>query len=75
MVGKHLMQFAKLHINMSETHAASFPLLPNSIPLVRAYWNLVKGFSEVFEKSGGIKQTSGETAGGSPISSSPYLQV
>jgi hypothetical protein len=74
MVGKHLIQFAKLHIEMSETHAASFPVLPNSIPLVRAYWNLVKGFSEVFEKSGGIKQTSGETAGGGPKHEGPVYE-
>jgi hypothetical protein len=74
MVGKHLIQFAKLHIEMSEAHAASFPVLPNSIPLVRAYWNLVKGFSEVFEKSGGIKQASGETAGGGPKHEGPVYE-
>ena len=74
MVGKHLIQFAKLHIEMSELHAASFPVLPNSIPLVRAYWSLVKGFSEVFEKSGGIKQTSGETAGGGPKHEGPVYE-
>jgi hypothetical protein len=60
MVGKHLIQFTKLHLDMSEMHPASFPLLPNSIPLVKAYWNLVKGFSDVFRKFGGIKQTSSE---------------
>ncbi|KAJ4296993.1 hypothetical protein N0V88_003909 [Collariella sp. IMI 366227] len=51
MVGKHLIQFTKLHIKMSETHPASFPVLPNSIPLVKAYWSLVKGFSETAEGS------------------------
>ncbi|KAK3984384.1 armadillo-type protein [Cladorrhinum sp. PSN332] len=60
-VGKHLVQFTKLHIEMSEQHPASFPLLPNSLDLVRAYWNLVKEFSHVFEKSGGLKQASSET--------------
>jgi hypothetical protein len=74
MVGKHLIQFTKLHIEMSETRPASFPLLPNSIPLVKAYWNLVKGFSEVFEKSGGIKQTSSEVAGGSPKHEGPLYE-
>ncbi|KAK4242691.1 armadillo-type protein [Achaetomium macrosporum] len=74
MVGKHLIQFTKLHIDMSETHPASFPALPNSIPLVKAYWNLVKGFSEVFEKSGGIKQTSSETAGGNPKHEGPLYE-
>jgi hypothetical protein len=74
MVGKHLIQFTKLHIDMSETRPASFPLLPNSIPLVKAYWNLVKGFSEVFEKSGGIKETSSETAGGNPKHEGPLYE-
>lgn len=61
VVGKHLLQFTKLHLEMSVTHPASFPLLPNSIPLVQAYWDLVAKFAEVFDKSGGLRQT---TAGG-----------
>ncbi|KAK4658552.1 hypothetical protein QC762_102730 [Podospora pseudocomata] len=61
LVGKHLIQFTKLHIDMANLHPCSFPILPNSIPLVRAYWNLVKDFSQVFEKSGGIKQTESTT--------------
>ena len=60
IVGKHLIQFTKLHIEMCESHPASFPLLPNSIQLVSDYWALVKRFSEDFEKSTGIKQTSGD---------------
>lgn len=55
VVGKHLLQFTKLHVEMSETHPASFPLLPNSIPLVLAYWDLVAKFAEVFDKSGGLR--------------------
>lgn len=57
VVGKHLLQFTKLHVEMSETHPASFPLLTNSIPLVLAYWDLVAKFAEVFDKSGGLRQT------------------
>lgn len=57
VVGKHLIQFTKLHVKMCETHAASFANLPDSVPLVRAYWDLVANFAEVFDKSGGIKQT------------------
>ncbi|KAK3329521.1 armadillo-type protein [Apodospora peruviana] len=74
LVGKHLIQFTKLHIDMSEMHPASFPALPNSIPLVRAYWNLVREFSEVFEKSGGIRQTSNENPGGSPKHEGPLSE-
>lgn len=74
LVGKHLIQFTKLHIDMSETHPSSFAVLPNSIPLVKAYWNLVREFSEVFEKSGGIRQTGNETAGGSPKHEGPLSE-
>lgn len=71
LVGKHLIQFTKLHIDMAEKHPESFPVLPNSLPLVRAYWNLVKGFSQVFEKSDGIKQTTG---GGTPKHEGPLAE-
>lgn len=59
MIGKHLLQFTKLHIDMSEKHAASFVFLPNSLPLVTAYWDLISNFAEIFDKSGGIRHTSG----------------
>ena len=56
VVGKHLLQFTKFHIDMCETHPASFAVLPNSMALVHAYWDLVARFAEVFDKSGGIRQ-------------------
>lgn len=74
LVGKHLIQFTKLHIDMSETKPTSFALLPNSVPLARAYWGLVKEFSDVFEKSGGIKETSGGTDGGNPKHEGPLSE-
>ncbi|KAK7745558.1 hypothetical protein SLS53_003058 [Cytospora paraplurivora] len=57
VVGRHLLQFTKLHLEMSEGHPASFPLLPNSIALVLAYWDLVAKFAEIYDKSGGLRQT------------------
>ncbi|GAO15702.1 uncharacterized protein UV8b_01562 [Ustilaginoidea virens] len=60
VVGKHLLQFTKLHINMADRHAASFSLLPNSLPLVHAYWDLVSKFADVFDTSGGIRHGSGD---------------
>ncbi|KAI0837537.1 ARM repeat-containing protein [Hypoxylon sp. FL0890] len=57
-LGKHLMQFAKLHIEMSLDHPASFASLPNSFDLVRAYWDLTANFAEVYNKSDGIRQES-----------------
>jgi hypothetical protein len=56
-VGKHLLQFTKMHLDMADGHPASFVMLPNSLPLVHAYWDLVAKFAEVFENSGGIKST------------------
>ncbi|KAK0731359.1 armadillo-type protein [Lasiosphaeris hirsuta] len=74
LVGKHLIQFTKLHIDMCEMHPASFPALPNSIPLTKAYWSLVKDFSDVFEKSGGIKETPKGTSGGNPKHEGPLSE-
>ncbi|OAA47845.1 Armadillo-type fold protein [Metarhizium rileyi] len=62
LVGKHLLQFTKLHIDMAEQHAAGFSILPNSLHLVQAYWDLVSKFAEVFDTSGGIRQGSGEAS-------------
>ncbi|KAH7326466.1 armadillo-type protein [Stachybotrys elegans] len=58
VVGKHLLQFTKMHIDMADSHAASFTFLPNTLPLVHAYWDLVFRFAEVFDQSGGIRQGS-----------------
>ena len=63
IVGKHLLQFAKLHIEVAEQQPASFPRLPNSLPLTRAYWDLVATFSDTYATSGGIRQ--GPSEGGS----------
>ncbi|KAI1633197.1 putative importin 11 [Biscogniauxia mediterranea] len=57
-VGKHLLQFTKLHIGMADEHPGSFASLPNSLDLARAYWDLVANFAELYDKSGGIRQGS-----------------
>jgi len=74
VVGKHLIQFTKLHIQMCETHAGSFAVLPGSVPLVRAYWDLVANFAEVFDKSGGIKQIGGEDSQAKSKLEGPLLE-
>lgn len=61
MIGKHLLQFTKLHIDMAEQHTASFAFLLNSLPLVHAYWDLITKFADVFDKSGGIRQSQTDT--------------
>ncbi len=40
--------------------SSASPSCPNSIKLVTDYWGLVKRFSDDFEKSTGIKQTTGD---------------
>ncbi|KAI3338284.1 putative importin 11 [Ustulina deusta] len=57
-IGKHLLQFTKLHIDMASSRPASFAALPGSSELARAYWNLVAEFSLVFGQSEGIHQGS-----------------
>ena len=48
VVEKHLLQLSKLHLEMARTHPAAFVILPNSLNLVRAYWGLIRQFSETF---------------------------
>jgi len=56
VVGKILLQFSKLHIAMAESHPASFTSLPNSLPLLHAYWDFVVKFAAVFDRSEGATQ-------------------
>ncbi|KAI5864741.1 ARM repeat-containing protein [Durotheca rogersii] len=56
IIGKHLLKFAKLHIEMAREYPASFASLPNSLDLVRAYWDLVAKFAQIFNNSSGIRQ-------------------
>ncbi|GAP84378.1 putative importin-beta domain-containing protein [Rosellinia necatrix] len=57
-LGKHILQFTKLHVDMASSNPASFAALPNSPELAHAYWNLVAEFSLVFDQSKGIRQGS-----------------
>ncbi|KAL4922715.1 armadillo-type protein [Aspergillus aurantiobrunneus] len=52
LVEKHLLQLSKLHVEMAKEHAASFALLPNSIPLVQSYWTLVVKLGENYSQLG-----------------------
>ncbi|RMJ23590.1 Importin 11 [Aspergillus sp. HF37] len=52
LVGKHLLQLSKLHVEMARSHPASFALLPDSIPLAQSYWSLVVKLGEDFAKFG-----------------------
>lgn len=62
-VGKHLLQFTKLHLEMAESHPVSFAMLPNAIPLCMAYWVLVSRFSDGFHKSNGLRSNAETTDG------------
>lgn len=73
LVGKHLLQFAKFHIDQAEHFAASFAFLPNSISLVNAYWDLISKFAEIFVSSGGIRQGSGD-AGAKAKTEGPLME-
>lgn len=48
LIEKHLVQMAKLHLEMVKTHPAGYTLLPGSTNLARAYWGLIVHFGETF---------------------------
>ncbi|ETS74816.1 hypothetical protein PFICI_13300 [Pestalotiopsis fici W106-1] len=63
IVGKHMMQFTKLHVDMATTHPASFASLPHSMDLVRSYWGMVVKFAEIYPKSGGLRRGAADEGG------------
>lgn len=46
IIEDHLLQIAKLHVNMINSHPAGYALLPDSIELAKAYWGLARQFGE-----------------------------
>ena len=48
LIEKHIIQIAKLHLDMAKTHPASFALLPDSVALAKAYWNLIRQYGETY---------------------------
>lgn len=52
LIEKHLIQIAKLHLNMAKDHPAGYALLPDSASLARAYWGLIKQFGETYGSQG-----------------------
>ncbi|KAI1774694.1 ARM repeat-containing protein [Hypoxylon cercidicola] len=73
-LGKHLMQFTKLHLEMAEQHPAAFASLPNSLDLARAYWNLTAKFAEGYKDSGGLRQEPSSTDGSKAKTEGPLLE-
>ncbi|KAL3447952.1 armadillo-type protein [Aspergillus insuetus] len=60
-IGKHLLQLSKLHVEMARDRAASFALLPDSIPLVQSYWTLMVKLGENYSELGADSDSEGET--------------
>ncbi|KAM4058614.1 importin-11 [Hirsutella rhossiliensis] len=74
IIGKHLIQLTKLHVNMAQMQPVSFSTLPNSLSLVHAYWDLVSKFAGVFDESGGIRQGSGDSGTAKAKVEGPLLE-
>lgn len=49
---KHILQLAKLHVDMVNAHPAAFALLPQTVELVQAYWGLITNFGETYAAMG-----------------------
>ncbi|KAL2822550.1 armadillo-type protein [Aspergillus granulosus] len=60
-IGKHLLQLSKLHVEMAKDRAASFALLPDSIPLVQSYWTLMVKLGENYSELGADSEPEGKT--------------
>lgn len=63
LIKKHLLQFSKLHVEMSKVHPAAFALLPDCVSLVKSYWTVVSRLGEVYEAESSSQNRQG--SGGS----------
>ncbi|OQO15046.1 hypothetical protein B0A48_00428 [Cryoendolithus antarcticus] len=57
LVGKNMLQLAKLHHEMAKDHPAAFALLPDSVPLVQAYWSHIKTYGQGFGTASAVLGT------------------
>ncbi|KAK2875967.1 hypothetical protein FQN49_001488 [Arthroderma sp. PD_2] len=48
LVGKHVIQLSKLHLEMARSHPAAFGLLPQSVDMVKSYWGLVAELGKTY---------------------------
>lgn len=48
LIEKHIIQMAKFHLNMVQSHPAGFSLLPDSTSLAHSYWKAITLFGETF---------------------------
>ena len=72
VVGQHLLQLAKLHLDMTRTHPAAFALLPDSVTLGHAYASLIFRFGEAL-RSESTDPSAALTSGEKSESSGKYV--
>ena len=70
----HLVQISKLHLEMVRVHPAAFVLLPNSISLVQAYWDLIFSFGQSFGSQNTIVPNETENGDDAYNEHTPYME-
>ncbi|KAI9816698.1 MAG: hypothetical protein M1832_004986 [Thelocarpon impressellum] len=77
-IGKHLIQFSKLHVEMARVHPAAYALLPDTLSLTRAYWSLAAKLGETFGSKTAVVtgkiQSSGDAENEKPLTERLSLQ-
>lgn len=74
LIQKHLVQLAKLHLDMAQTHPAAFVMLPDSLDLVRSYWSMIARFGETFGSKLPLSNAEIGTDGGSFEEETPLME-
>ena len=75
LIETHLIQMSKLHLEMVKVHPAAFALLPNSIGLSKAYWNLITNFSLTFGSQTAITSPPIGRDGDTGEDEMPYTEI
>lgn len=74
LIGRHLLQLAKLHVEMAQVHPAAFVLLIDSLDLVRAYWGLISKLGETFGSKTAVKSSKVGTDGDADEDETPIIE-
>ena len=57
LIERHVIQMAKMHLDMAKSHPAGFALLRDSSGLAQDYWRAIKQFGETFGSQSAISIT------------------
>ncbi len=74
LLEKHILQMAKFHLEMARVHPSAFVMLPDSLALVRAYWDTIKSYGESLASTREASKAGTSNMGFAATEEKPFLE-